>query len=55
MLTKNTALLPSERAQFTALIDDILATGDLATISAKQIRKQLGAHLETDLSDKKVS
>ena len=44
----------SERAQYSAIIDDILASGDLQTISAKQIRKGLQARLEVDVSDKKV-
>lgn len=48
-------VLPSERAQFSAIIDRILAGGDLATISAKQIRNALAAKLEIDLSEKKVS
>jgi hypothetical protein len=48
-------VLPSERAQFSALIDGILAEGDLSTISAKQIRKGLQAKLTFDISSKKVS
>lgn len=47
-------VLPAERAQYSAIIDGILATGDLQTISAKQIRKGLAAQLDLDLSDKKV-
>ncbi|KAG9236260.1 putative upstream activation factor subunit spp27 [Amylocarpus encephaloides] len=46
-------LLPAERAQFSAIIDNILATGDLETISAKQIRKSLAAKVGVDLDDKK--
>jgi hypothetical protein len=47
-------LLPAERAQYSAIIDGILASGDLQTISAKQIRKGLEAKLDIDISDKKV-
>lgn len=47
------SLLPSERAQYSAIIDGILATSDLQTISAKQIRKGLQAKLEIDISFKK--
>ncbi len=47
-------MLPNERAQYSALIDNILASSDLQTISAKQIRKQLQAALDVDISDKKV-
>lgn len=53
MLTMN-LVLPAERAQYSAIIDDILATGDLTTISAKTIRKGLAAKLDIDISDKKV-
>jgi hypothetical protein len=48
-------VLPNERAQYSALIDNILASSDLQTISAKQIRKQLQAALDVDISEKKVS
>jgi len=47
------SLLPAEQAQFSALIDGILATADLSTISAKKIRKELQAKLTVDISDKK--
>jgi upstream activation factor subunit UAF30 len=47
-------VLPSERAQYSAIIDDILAEGDLNTISAKQIRRGLQARLGIDISEKKV-
>lgn len=46
-------LEPAERAQFSAIIDGILSTADLQTISAKQIRKGLSDKLGVDLSDKK--
>jgi len=49
------SLLPAERAQYSAIIDDILASGDLNTISAKQIRKGLQAVLKIDIADKKVA
>lgn len=49
------ALLPAERAQYSAIIDDILAKGDLQTITAKQIRKALAEKLDSDIGDKKVS
>ncbi|KAK0100324.1 hypothetical protein ONS95_008282 [Cadophora gregata] len=47
------SLLPAETAQYTAIIDGILKKSDLQTISAKQIRKQLQAALNQDISDKK--
>ncbi|RDW68580.1 hypothetical protein BP5796_09237 [Coleophoma crateriformis] len=47
-------LLPSEKAQYSAIIDDIIAKGDLTTISAKQIRKGLQDAIEKDLSDQKL-
>jgi hypothetical protein len=52
-------VLPSESAQYSAIIDDILAEADLATISAKQIRKglkeRLGEEKGAELGGKKVS
>lgn len=54
MLTVPLIVLPAEQAQFSALIDGILATADLSTISAKKIRKELQAKLTVDISDKKV-
>ncbi|KAH7417575.1 hypothetical protein BKA64DRAFT_303617 [Cadophora sp. MPI-SDFR-AT-0126] len=47
------SLLPAETAQYTAIIDGILKKSNLQTISAKQIRKQLEAALDQDISDKK--
>lgn len=41
-------------AKFTAIIDDILATADLTTISEKQIRKGLQASIDYDLTEQKV-
>lgn len=49
------AVLPAEQAQYSAIIDGILASSDLSTISAKQIRKTLQEKLEHDISDKKVN
>jgi hypothetical protein len=49
------AVLPSERAQYSAIIDKILAGSDLNTISARRIRGELEAELGLDVSDKKVS
>jgi len=48
-----TPLLPAERAQYSAIIDNILANADLQTISAKQIRKGLASEVGVDLADKK--
>ncbi|KAG4440358.1 hypothetical protein IFR05_004151 [Cadophora sp. M221] len=48
------SLLPAETAQYTAIIDGILKTSDLQTISAKKIRKELQAALDQDITDKKV-
>ncbi|EKD13590.1 uncharacterized protein L3040_009000 [Drepanopeziza brunnea f. sp. 'multigermtubi'] len=47
------SLLPAEIAQYSAIIDDILRNCDLATISAKKIRKGLQEALNQDISDKK--
>ncbi|KAG9248327.1 hypothetical protein BJ878DRAFT_538466 [Calycina marina] len=47
------SLLPSQQAQYSALIDDILAAGDLQTISASAVRKQLQAKLGVDVLDNK--
>lgn len=47
-------VLPAERAQYAAVIDGILSSSDLATVSAKAIRKGLAEKLGTDLSEKKV-
>lgn len=49
------SLTPSETAQYSAIIDDILASSDLTTISAKHIRKGLQAKLNEDISDKKAA
>jgi hypothetical protein len=54
-LTVSPSVTPAETAQYSAIIDDILASSDLTTISAKHIRKGLQARLDEDISDKKVS
>merc|ERR1711964_652299 len=51
--TGKMSLLPAETAQYTAIIDSILRKSNIETISAKQIRKQLQAALDQDISDKK--
>jgi hypothetical protein len=48
-------VLPAERAQYSAIIDGILNSSDLNTVSAKQISQSLAAALNADISDKKVS
>jgi hypothetical protein len=45
---------PEEEAQYTPIIDDILANADLATISAKAIRKGIQTRVDHDISAKKV-
>lgn len=40
--------------QYTKIIDHILKTSDLATVSRKKVRKGLELELDKDLSDKKV-
>jgi hypothetical protein len=54
MVANKQAVLPAERAQYSAIIDGILASADLQTISSKQIRKSLQAELQQDISEKKV-
>ncbi|KAE8441160.1 hypothetical protein EG329_005816 [Mollisiaceae sp. DMI_Dod_QoI] len=49
------SLLPAERAQYSAIIDDILNKGDLTTISRKQIMRELGTTLGKDISHQKVA
>jgi hypothetical protein len=51
----DSTVLPAELAQYSAIIDGILAEGDLQTISAKAIRRQLQEKLGFDITDKKVS
>lgn len=45
---------PEENSKYSIIIDRILKEGDLSTISAKQIRKDLQAELGFDLSHQKV-
>ncbi|TVY43488.1 hypothetical protein LOCC1_G003791 [Lachnellula occidentalis] len=42
-----------ERAQYAAIIDDILASADLQTVSAKQVRTIMAARLGVDLERQK--
>lgn len=44
----------AQRASYSAIIDDILSTADLDSISAKAIRKGLQAKVDYDLSEQKV-
>jgi upstream activation factor subunit UAF30 len=47
---------PEEKSQYTAIIDAILATADLETISRKKIRHGLETSLGgKDLSEQKVA
>ncbi|KAK0282877.1 hypothetical protein LTR91_020892 [Friedmanniomyces endolithicus] len=46
-------LLPEQRASYSAIIDSILNSADLDTISAKAIRKELQAKVEYDLTEQK--
>ena len=41
-------------ASYTAIIDDILQSSDLNTISAKRIRKGLQERVDSDTSHQKV-
>ncbi|KAA8576685.1 hypothetical protein EYC84_006762 [Monilinia fructicola] len=47
------SLSPEENSKYSIIIDRILKEGDLSTISAKQIRKDLQAELGFDLSHQK--
>lgn len=47
--------VPAEqRASYAAIIDEILSTADLETISAKRIRNALQDRVDYDLSRQKV-
>ena len=47
--------VPAEqRASYAAIIDEILSTADLETISAKRIRNALQERVDCDLSGQKV-
>lgn len=43
-----------EEATYTRIIDSILATADLQTVTRKKIRQGLEAAVDKDLSDQKV-
>lgn len=43
-----------EEASYTRIIDGILATADLQTVTRKKIRQGLEAAVDKDLSDQKV-
>lgn len=50
-----TCKVPAEqRASYAAIIDEILASADLETISAKRIRNGLQARVDYDLAPQKV-
>jgi DEK C terminal domain len=49
------AVSPEQRASFTKVIDSILASSDINTISSKRIRQGLQETVEYDLNDYKVS
>lgn len=46
---------PEQTAAYGVIIDDILANSNLASVSAKQVRKQLTEKLGYDISDQKVT
>lgn len=55
MQTLTRAVDPEERQRYTSIIDGILATADLSTISRKRIRQGLETSLGgKDLSEQKV-
>lgn len=55
LLTDHPPVSPEELQRYTSIIDGILATADLATISRKKIRQGLETSLGgTDLSEQKV-
>lgn len=45
---------PEQRAAYAAIIDEILASADLETISAKRIRNGLQERVDYDLTPQKV-
>lgn len=55
-LTRNSARIVSkdEKEEYTGIIDGILATADLETISRKKIRQGLETAIGRDLSEQKV-
>lgn len=54
MLTTETAVPAEQRASYAAIIDEILATADMETISAKRIRNGLQERVDYDLAPQKV-
>lgn len=55
MLTQKSVVSAEQAVSYGAIIDDILAHSDLASVSAKQVRKQLAEKLGYDITDQKVS
>ena len=53
-LCKSPALSPQTKSKYATIIDGILASSDLNTISAKRIRKGLQERLDHDISEQKV-
>ncbi|KAK3691691.1 hypothetical protein LTR37_018484 [Vermiconidia calcicola] len=47
-------LPPEQHASYSAIIDDILASSDLNTISAKRIRKGLQEQVDYDIRPQKA-
>jgi hypothetical protein len=54
-LTFHPPVPPEQHASYSAIIDRILSTADLNTISAKRIRKGLQDEVDYDLTPQKVS
>lgn len=54
MLTTTAIVPPEVEANYTKIIDSILAASDLNTISEKRIRKGLEAAVQDDLTHQKV-
>lgn len=52
--TDRSTVTTEQRAEYTTLIDEILASADLTTVSAKKIRNIMAEKLGYDISDKKV-
>lgn len=56
MHTDMCCIVPAEqRASYAAIIDGILASADMETISAKRIRKGLQEQVDYDITPQKVS
>jgi hypothetical protein len=55
LMANHVIKVPAEqRAAYAAIIDEILASADLETISAKRIRNGLQERVEYDLAPQKV-